>query len=230
LLYVSARGKFTYTVPPPETPDTIPPMTRGTVFDMASCTKVVAGTTAAALLYQKGLLDLYAPVYKYIPGFDANGKHDVTVLHLLLHNSGLPADPSPGYETELFGCPETAKYHPEEAFTCRDKCYAQLLGQRLSREVGAKYVYSDMSLMAIMNVIGRIVRDAKLVTVADIRQDCPLSGDGWPQCYYEAYVRKHIFDTLGLSKATGYLPPRETWKNIAPTENETHYRHRVIQG
>lgn len=31
------------------------------------------------------------------PAFSAQGKGDVTVLNLLLHNAGFPPDPSPGY-------------------------------------------------------------------------------------------------------------------------------------
>jgi CubicO group peptidase (beta-lactamase class C family) len=53
-----------------------------TVFDIASVSKVVATTTAAAILYERGILDLDAN----IPGRD-----DLTVRNLLTHTAGLPA-------------------------------------------------------------------------------------------------------------------------------------------
>jgi CubicO group peptidase (beta-lactamase class C family) len=52
------------------------------VFDLASVSKVVATTTAAAILYERGTLDLEGRV----PGRD-----DLTLPGLLAHTSGLPA-------------------------------------------------------------------------------------------------------------------------------------------
>src|SRR5580704_398748 len=51
------------------------------------------GATAvcANLLAQRGQLDLSAPVATYWPEFAQAGKEQVTVLHLLTHQAGLPA-------------------------------------------------------------------------------------------------------------------------------------------
>lgn len=62
-----------------------------TIYDLASLTKVVATTTAVMLLVEDGLLELDAPVAHYLPGFTGDGKEQVTIRHLLMHNSGLPA-------------------------------------------------------------------------------------------------------------------------------------------
>jgi CubicO group peptidase (beta-lactamase class C family) len=67
-----------------------------TLFDLASLTKVVAATPMAMLLYERGLLDLDAPVAAIVPEFvhDADRdprRHDVTLRMLLAHSSGLPA-------------------------------------------------------------------------------------------------------------------------------------------
>ncbi|WP_294238647.1 serine hydrolase [uncultured Sphingomonas sp.] len=71
------------------TPDA-PPMPRDAIFDLASLTKVVGTTTAAELLYDRGLLDLDRPVVAYLPAFAAAPGHDrITVRHLLSHSSGL---------------------------------------------------------------------------------------------------------------------------------------------
>ena len=67
-----------------------------TIFDLASLTKVVATTPMAMLLYERGLLDLDAPLSAIVPEFTADAerdprRHDVTLRMLLAHSSGLPA-------------------------------------------------------------------------------------------------------------------------------------------
>ena len=66
-------------------------MTAGTLYDLASLTKVVATTTMAMILVDEGKLDLNQPVQELLPGFRGPGKEAVTVRHLLTHSSGLPA-------------------------------------------------------------------------------------------------------------------------------------------
>jgi len=67
-----------------------PPMPVDALFDLASLTKVVGTTTAAEILYDRGQLDLDAPVVRYLPEFGGTPGHDaITVRHLLTHSSGL---------------------------------------------------------------------------------------------------------------------------------------------
>ena len=61
------------------------------LYDLASLTKVVGTTAAAMVLYDQGKLQLDVPVRRYVPGFSGGTKDQVTVRHLLLHRSGLPA-------------------------------------------------------------------------------------------------------------------------------------------
>lgn len=61
-----------------------------TLWDMASLTKVTALTTAMMQLWERGLVDLDAPVQRYLPAFQGPLKTLVTVRHLLTHSSGLP--------------------------------------------------------------------------------------------------------------------------------------------
>jgi uncharacterized protein YbbC (DUF1343 family)/CubicO group peptidase (beta-lactamase class C family) len=68
-----------------------PPVTAGTLYDLASLTKVAATTTMAMILVDEGRLDLDQPVQKFLPGFQGPGKEAVTVRHLLTHSSGLDA-------------------------------------------------------------------------------------------------------------------------------------------
>jgi serine-type D-Ala-D-Ala carboxypeptidase len=83
-----ARGHLTYD-------EDAPAVTPETVYDLASLTKVVATTAAAMLLYQRGVLDLDAPLGEFLPGFvvgraPGDQARHVKVRHLLAHSSGLP--------------------------------------------------------------------------------------------------------------------------------------------
>ena len=57
-------------------------MTAETIFDIASVSKVTATTTAAAILFERGQLDLDSNVPR---------RDDLTIRGLLTHTSGLPA-------------------------------------------------------------------------------------------------------------------------------------------
>lgn len=66
------------------------PMTKDTLFDLASVTKVMATTQSIMILVDRGLVDVNETVATYLPGFEANGKGNITVAQLLTHSSGLP--------------------------------------------------------------------------------------------------------------------------------------------
>ena len=63
-----------------------------TLYDLASLTKVIVTTTAAMLLVDRGVLELDAPVARYVPEFIGPGTAPITVRELLTHTSGLRAD------------------------------------------------------------------------------------------------------------------------------------------
>ena len=65
------------------------PMTRETIFDLASLTKPLATATAVLQLAAEGAIDLDEPVAKYLPAAGERGKDQVRVRHLLTHTSGL---------------------------------------------------------------------------------------------------------------------------------------------
>ncbi len=65
------------------------PMTRETLFDLASLTKPIATATAIALLLKDGAISLDDPVSKLLPAFADRDKDAVTLRHLLSHSAGL---------------------------------------------------------------------------------------------------------------------------------------------
>lgn len=65
------------------------PMRTSTMFDLASVTKVMATTMAVMMLVDRGLVDVDAPVSRYLPDFRGPHRDSITVRQLLNHSSGL---------------------------------------------------------------------------------------------------------------------------------------------
>ncbi|NNG27863.1 MAG: serine hydrolase [Ignavibacteriaceae bacterium] len=84
IIYEKGFGHFTYD-------GSSSKVNTNTIYDLASLTKVIATTTAAMICIDRNLFKLDDPVYKYIPKFSENGKENILIKNLLLHNSGLPA-------------------------------------------------------------------------------------------------------------------------------------------
>jgi uncharacterized protein YbbC (DUF1343 family) len=80
LLYLQAFGERTRGEP----------MTVDTRFDLASVTKPIATAASVMALVEQGVLDLDAPVSRYLPEFRGWDKARITVRDLLVHTSGLP--------------------------------------------------------------------------------------------------------------------------------------------
>ncbi|EGD82667.1 hypothetical protein PTSG_03327 [Salpingoeca rosetta] len=246
-MYSNAVGAFTYGLPPPFSQGN-PAMHSDAKFDLASLTKVLATTTATMTFYQRGELQLDELVSSdRLLGapYAQNGKGPIKVLNLLLHNSGYPPDPYPGYWSKAFACPATQQRDPPEVFTCQSQIFTALMKQTLENPIGKKYVYSDLSMITMMYVVGTLARRLNYISQAQVRPDClagvdvsSISDTAHPvdQCYYEAYVRKFVIERLNLDH-TGFLPPKNEWGNCVPTWNDTTpdapgpgYRNRVIQG
>ncbi len=62
-----------------------------TLFDLASLTKPLATALPAAILEERGLLDLEAPIVEFLPAAGRTDYADATLLDLGTHSAGLPA-------------------------------------------------------------------------------------------------------------------------------------------
>ena len=132
-------GRFTYDSGSPE-------VHADTIFDLASLTKVMATTAMAMVFYDRGLLDLDAPVAELLPEFAAFGtpsqsleRRAVTVRMLLAHSSGLPA------YVRLF---ETANTQ-EDMIRCA--CATALVAGP-----GSKAEYSDVGFILFGEILSRL--------------------------------------------------------------------------
>ena len=187
VLLGDALGRFTYE-------DGAPAVMPETVFDIASVTKVAATTAAAMLLCQRGKLDLDLALGELLPGFVVGRQRgdrarEVTLRHLLAHNSGLP-----GY-VELFRKAGT----PSELFRA-------CLELPIEAEPGTRMEYSDPGFILLGKALEIVMRE-------DLA----------------AWTRRQIFDPLEM-RSTGFVPA--AWKRsaIPPTEEDTTFRMRRIQG
>lgn len=213
------------------------------IFDIASVSKVVGGTSAIALLYEKGYLYLDTKV-KDILGdkFAQGGKENVTVLNCLLHNAGFNPDPIPWYWETDFGCPNTYDVYPVEDMSCLDKIYDSFLSEELVALPGQIFHYSDLSFITLSLVVGTIARQNNLIQHDDMSVSClqnkSLSEMAELLCTFEAFVRINVFHMqpflpksfVPLMGGTQFVVPEAQWEACVPTINDTVYAHKRFQG
>ncbi|MCX6158361.1 MAG: serine hydrolase domain-containing protein [Ignavibacteriota bacterium] len=132
IMYEKYFGGFTYD-------DNDQGVTENSIYDLASVTKVIATTSAVMKLYESGLLDLDTKVSYYFPEFAVNGKENITVRNLLLHNSGLKAW-VPFYQT------------------CKNKADVvnTIFTIGLEYETGSKFLYSDLNFITLGLIVEKI--------------------------------------------------------------------------
>lgn len=90
------------------------PWQRDTITNVWSTTKTVT-SLAALMLVDRGELDVDAPVSRYWPEFEAGGKQDVLVRHLLSHTSGVSGLDQPAAVEDLYDWEKsTARFAAQE--------------------------------------------------------------------------------------------------------------------
>jgi CubicO group peptidase (beta-lactamase class C family) len=133
LVALRAFGRFTFDLDSPA-------VTTASIFDLASVSKVVATTSMAMVLYERGLLDLDAPVVAIVPEFSGSDprRREVTVRMLLTHSAGLPA-----YE-KLF------------LKAAREDLLAATFAIPLAVDPGSKAEYSDIGFIILGILLERV--------------------------------------------------------------------------
>ena len=114
-------------------------MTPGTIFDLASLTKVVATTTSVMILVEEGRLRLRDRVVTYVPEFASHGKDRITVEHLLTHVSGLRPD-----------------LPLEEVFEGAGTAIARAADEVPEAGPGERFVYSDINFFVLGEIVRRV--------------------------------------------------------------------------
>jgi CubicO group peptidase (beta-lactamase class C family) len=187
------------------------PMTRETIFDLASLTKPLATTTATLLLVAEGAIGLDDPVVKHLPSFAERDKEAVTIRHLLTHSSGLRPW-RPFHELML----ERERSRGERLVAtpaAREFVLDRIFRSGLVHEAGAAAVYGDLDFIVLGALVEAVARQ-------------PL----------DRFCDERIFRPLGLEQ-TGFVPlaegggapPDRLRRGFAATEN-CPWRGRIVWG
>lgn len=163
------------------------PMTPHSVFSMASVSKAF---TAAAIMQmiEAGKMTANDLFVKHVPYFEMEDPRykDITVRHLLAHNSGMPE-----LTRDLFFSEWFEPWLDDGAAERYVRSFKT--GIRLNQNPGGvKFVYSDCGYDILADLIHKV------------------SGD-----FYEKYNRKHIFMPLGMPDSTFLLDEIEPQHLVA---------------
>ena len=188
------------------------PMTRETIFDLASLTKPLATTTALMLLAEDGAVQLDDPVAKVLPAFEERGKQAVTIRHLLTHSSGLK--PWRGFHEPLLEKERKTGDRILGTPEAREWILDRVIRSGLVHLPGEAAVYGDLDFIVAGAVVEAVTNQS-----------------------LDAFCQERIYGPMGM-KNTHFLPvtldPSERGigalrRRIAATE-DCPWRHRVIWG
>lgn len=136
VLYEKAYGNFTYD-------KSSTPAEWNTIYDLASVSKVVSTTTCTMICYDRNLFQLDDKVSEYIPEFGVNGKENITIRNLLVHNSGLRPDII------------SYKIYKDSPDPQKD-ILNEIYNDTLIYPTGTKMVYSDLGMITMAKIIEKV--------------------------------------------------------------------------
>ena len=132
LVYNKSFGTYTYDA-------ASRPIDNGTIFDLASVSKVIGTTSAVMKLYEQGKLGLDDSVGRYLPQFAEGPKSAITIRHLITHRSGFPP-----FRRFFLMC-RTAEEALDSAFATE-----------LVATPGDTTIYSDIGMITMGKVVEKI--------------------------------------------------------------------------
>lgn len=213
IVYHKAFGNYEY--------GPSPAMNYGSIFDLASVTKVSATTISIMRLYDEKKIELNKTLGDYLPWTRGTDKAPLKISDILLHQAGLV--PFIPFYKEVVdsatGLPDPSVFSKKSkpGFTVRvaENIYLRndwedsILRRIVTSKLGphGKYVYSDNDFI----FLGKIVEAVTGMTL-------------------DRYVQKTFYSKMGL-ETTGFLPEnRFPVKRMVPTETDKYFRHQTIQG
>lgn len=200
--------------------DSLEPVTKGMMYDLASVTKISATTVSVMKLYEEGKLDINKTIGDYLPWVRGSNKEHIQLKNLLLHQAQLIAF-IPFYKETIdkAGRPLPSIYSKfsSKDFSIKvaedlylrndwqDTMYHRILLSKLGEP--NKYLYSDNDFIFLGKVVEAIT-GKKL----------------------EDYTRETFYSPLAMT--TTSFKPREHFplNTIAPTENDTAWRQQLLRG
>ncbi|WP_111671569.1 glycoside hydrolase family 3 N-terminal domain-containing protein [Algoriphagus litoralis] len=196
------------------------PVTRETVYDLASITKVLATTQAVMFLQSRGELDMNRTLGEYLPELKGTNKSGLVLKNVMAHEAGLKAF-IPHYVKTVESGQWRGDYYKaslEPGFSRpvsndmygRDALRDSIWNWTVKSELlprPHKYVYSDLTMYFMQAVVERIVNQ-------------PL----------DEFLDQNFYAPLGLKTLTFNPYLKMPLDKIAPTENDVAFRKRQVQG
>lgn len=198
------------------------PVTRHTIYDLASVTKVASTIQAMMMLYDQKLIDINKKLSFYLPELNGTNKSQLTIKDILLHQAGLKAF-VPFFESTKDGAERlNPTYFSTENNTngfvkiadeiyinpaLKDSVFSWIQSSSLIGQPGSKYVYSDLGLLLLQRLTERVTNRN-----------------------LDAYVGVNIYEPMGLNQMTYNVFQRVPKDLVAPTEVSGDFRKSAIQG
>ncbi len=195
------------------------PVTRESIYDLASLTKVIATTLAVMRLYDEGKIQLDENLGSYLPELTGSNKENLTIREVMTHQAGLqPWIPFfektmkdrrliPGIYDSLASA-EFPFQVAENLFMrkdYRDTVFSWIIASPL-RPV-KDYKYSDLGFYLLARIVERVTH-----------QD------------FSRYTDSVFYQPLGL-QTMGFHPlNRFPASRIMPTENDLLFRNQLLRG
>ena len=189
------------------------------LYDLASVTKVAATTLAVMKLYDQGRVNLDEPLSKTLKYLENSNKNKITIREVMTHQAGLVAW-IPFYQKTLKnGLPDSSLYRTvgsaEFPFRVAENLYLRkdyrqkMLDSIVKSPLSDKkeYKYSDLGFMLMQQYVETITGKS-----------------------LDQFVDEQFYKPLGLHTLTFH--PREKFPltRLLPTENDTLFRHQLVQG
>ena len=201
------------------------PVTRETLYDLASLTKVSATLQAAMMLYERGLLDLNLKASDYLPELKGTNKEQMIVGDILMHQAGLKAFIPFWTHTKSGSGAFLGSYYQFERndenlqvadglyikSSIRDSVWQWLIDSELTtrqnRDGTFRYLYSDLGLIMTQRIIERITGQ-------------PL----------DEFLNQNLYEPLGMTHTLFNPLDHYPKEQIAPTENDQIFRKKQVWG
>ncbi|HKG07507.1 MAG TPA: serine hydrolase [Pedobacter sp.] len=205
VIFNKAYGHHTYRGLPEKVTD---------IFDLASVTKVTATTPTVMRLFEENKLNLDTNVGAYIAKARTLPMNDIKVREVMLHQAGfIPYIPFHNFITASDHSPDSSEAYPTKVadnYYIRRNFFKDVMWPKMLNapiRTRGKYVYSDISMYVMKDIVERISGE-------------PLN----------VYVSENFYQPLGMQTA-GFLPRnRFSRDQIIPTEQDTYFRKTLLEG
>ena len=212
IIYNKSFGTYSYS-------DSMP-VSKNTIYDLASITKIAATTLAIMKLYDEKKLDVKDKLSDHLPYLKNTDKEEITIASVMTHTAGLQAW-IPLYKKTFIGIntlnpalysnielPDFQTEICENLYiknSYKDSTIQQIINHKLKPD--NHYLYSDIGFYLLAELIEKIAQK-------------PL----------DQYVEDNFYRPMGLTHILFNPLERFDLKDITPTENDTVFRKTLVHG